>query len=133
MKISSKGRYAVRVMAELAKNQDKLVSAIKLSENQGISIKYLEQILSILSKAKLIESVRGSLGGYRLTKKINDYSIADILIVTNDLPQIAPCLAKGKQCPRIDNCDSIGCWENLSALIVNYLKSISLSDITKKK
>ena len=129
MKISSKGRYAVRVMSELAKNQGTLVSVSEISKKQDISIKYLEQICALLASAKLIESVRGPSGGYRLSINSKECSVADILQATGDLPKIAPCLENGNQCPRKSRCNSIGYWEELSGLIVNYLKSIKLTDL----
>lgn len=131
MKISSKGRYAVRIMAQLAKNPIEYISANELSIKQEISAKYLEQILKLLTKAKLVESLRGAQGGYKLTRKVEEYSIADILQVTDDLPKLAPCLVDNSYCSRSDNCDSIGCWEHLSLIIVNYLKGVSLADIIK--
>lgn len=133
MKISSKGRYAVRVMAELGKHANEYTSVTTLSEKQGITVKYLEKILSLLTKAKLIESSRGAQGGYRLIKDAQDYSIAEILKSTGDLPELAPCLSENASCPRASCCDSLGCWEKLSALIVNYLASITLSDLLNKK
>lgn len=133
MKISSKGRYAVRVMAELGKNENEFLSVSYLAEKQEITVKYLEKILSILVKHNLVESQRGSQGGYRLTKKAKDITVAEILRATDDLPKLAPCLENPNFCPRLKNCDSIGCWEKLSLLINDYLGKISLDDLTKKK
>ena len=133
MKISSKGRYAVRVMAELAKNENEYISVATLSEKQDITSKYLEQILAKLVKANLVESTRGVQGGYRLKKPAKEYSIADILKVTGDLPELVPCIAHKIQCPRAENCDSIGCWDKLSSLITNYLSSLTLDDLVNKK
>lgn len=132
MKISSKGRYAVRVMAELGKHQNQFVSVAVLSEKQNISPKYLEKIISMLVKAKLIESSRGVDGGYKLVKQPNDYTIAEILKATNDLPCIAPCLENNKNCPMSNKCDSIGCWEKLNAMIVDYLNKITLENLLNK-
>lgn len=132
MKISSKGRYAVRVMAELAKHQGEFVSVAELSEKQNISTKYLEKIISMLNKAKLIESARGSTGGYKLKKLPSQYTVAGILKATNDLPCLAPCLSKGKNCPMQNKCDSIGCWEKLNLMIVDYLSGITLDDLLNK-
>ncbi len=132
MKISSKGRYAVRVMAELARHENETLSVTYLSANQGITIKYLEKILALLTKAKLVESSRGAQGGYKLTKSPEKYSVADILKVTDDLPELAPCLCSDSHCPRADNCDSLGCWDKLSMLITDYLNSVSLKDLLNK-
>lgn len=133
MKISSKGRYAVRVMAELGKNPESSMSVTELSQKQGITIKYLEKIISLLSKAKLIEGFRGSQGGYRLLRTPEKYSIAEILKATNDLPELAPCMSSNEKCPRLNMCDSIGCWEKLNSLITDYLNKVSLKDLIDKK
>ena len=132
MKISSKGRYAVRVMAELARHGDENLSVAYLSASQGITVKYLEKILSILTRAKLVESTRGAQGGYKLTKSPDKYSVADILKATDDLPELAPCLNGNSRCPRANTCDSLGCWDKLSMLITDYLKSVSLKDLLNK-
>ena len=132
MKISSKGRYAVRIMAELARNKNEFVSVNEMSEKQGITSKYLEQIFALLSKSNLVTSARGSAGGYKLAVEPEKCSIAEILKATGDLPELAPCLVKGGECPRVKSCDSIDYWDKLSKLIVDYLSDISIEDIVKK-
>lgn len=132
MKISSKGRYAVRIMAELARNKNEFMSVNEMSEKQGITAKYLEQIFSLLSKSKLVLSARGSAGGYKLGVDPEKCTIAEILKATGDLPELAPCLVAGSGCPRINNCDSIDYWDKLSKLIVDYLNGITIEDIVKK-
>lgn len=133
MKISSKGRYAVRVMAELARNKNDFVSVAYLSEKQEISVKYLEKILSLLVKANLIESLRGVQGGYKLNREPKDYSVTEILKVTDDLPKLVPCINSKSPCPMASKCDSISCWEHLSMLITNYLSQVTLEDLLNKK
>lgn len=133
MRISSKGRYAVRLMAELARREGENVSVADIADAQDISAKYLEKIISILSKNRLIEGSRGVKGGYKLTKPADKYSVAEILCVTGDLPELAPCLRDGYECARADKCDSVGCWKRLDALINNYLSKVSLQDILDKK
>ena len=128
MKLSSKGRHAVRIMAELAKS-DGFISVSELSKNQGISVKYTEKIISMLLKGNLIMSVRGASGGYRLLKKPEEYSIREILSVTDDLPKLAPCLEHGATCERMKVCPGISCWEKLDGLITGYLREVKLSDI----
>lgn len=132
MKITSKGRYAVRIMAELAKNQNGYLPVIEIAEKQNITPKYLEKIIAMLVKAKLISSYRGSMGGYKLIKEPKDYTIAEILKVTGDLPTLAPCLIDENSCPNYDHCDSLGCWEKLNKLIYDYLKKITLEDLLNK-
>lgn len=128
MKISSKGRYAVRIMAELAKRSDGFVSVAELSKVQGISVKYTEKIISMLLKANLILSVRGAAGGYRLLRAPEEYSVREILSVTDDLPRLAPCLDRGG-CERMGVCPSVGCWEKLNGMILDYLQNVKLSDL----
>ncbi len=133
MKISTKGRYAVRIMAELARHPNDYVSVAELSEKQDISAKYIEKIISLLVKAKLIESTRGAQGGYMLTKQPEQYTIAEILRTTDDLPKLVPCLDGSTQCPRMEFCDSITCWDKLTKLITDYLSNITLADLLNKK
>lgn len=132
MRISSKGRYAVRIMAEIAKQKD-YVSVADIASNQQISVKYIEQIINKLTKAKLLISLRGSRGGYKLSKPACDISVAEILEITGDAPMLAPCLKGGINCARKSECDTIGCWEMLNLKIYNFLKKISLNDIINKK
>lgn len=133
MKISSKGRYAVRVMVELAKHRDEYLSVAELSKMQGITVKYLEKIIGLLSRSGLIAGTRGALGGYTLAVDPKECSIAEILQATDDLPKLAPCLESGVGCDKVSTCDSISCWEKLSALITNYLKSVKIADLVSKK
>ncbi len=130
MKISSKGRYAVRIMTEIARNTDKCVSVSDIASSQNLSIKYTEQIINKLVKNKLLESFRGSLGGYKLCKPAQEYTIYQILKTTNDVPDLAPCMQKS--CPRRSSCDTVGCWETLNSLIFDYLNHITLQDILDK-
>ncbi len=132
MKISSKGRYAVEIMVDIAKNNKDFASVNEIASRQNISIKYLEQIVSKLVKAKLLVSSRGANGGYRLAKSPNDYNIAEILTVTGDMPKLAPCLSSQSSCPKKDECEAIGCWETLNALIYTYLKNITLQNLIDK-
>lgn len=132
MKISSKGRYAVRVMADIATQNKEYVSLSEIAERQNISVKYLEKIVSLLSKSGLLTSMMGSLGGYRLSKRPEEISVGDILLSTGDMPELAPCMADGK-CESSGTCMAIGVWENLSKLIYEFLTNLSLKDIVDKK
>ncbi|MBD5636589.1 MAG: Rrf2 family transcriptional regulator [Clostridia bacterium] len=131
MKISSMGRYAVRIMVELAKHGDGFLSVSELSKTQDASAKYTEKIISMLLKANLILSVRGAQGGYRLVRAPEEYSVREILAVTGDLPKLAPCL-ESVGCERMGNCSSLSCWEKLDGLITEYLQSVKLSDLISK-
>ena len=132
MKISSKGRYAVRIMAEIAKH-DKPVSVSEIAEKQNITIKYTEQIISKLTSNGMLNSFRGTLGGYTLSKKPSEYTISSILEVTGDAPKVAPCLQSTTPCPRIKECETISVWGNLNKLIFDYLSSVTLEDVLNKK
>lgn len=132
MKISSKGRYAVRVMIDIATSKKEYVSLSEIAERQNISVKYLEKIVSGLIKAKLLKSLMGPLGGYKLTKNPKDYSITEILAVTGDLPELAPCQKQQTECPNKDKCSTIGCWETLNKIIYDYLNKVSLQDLINK-
>ena len=132
MKISSKGRYAVRVMVDIATSNKEYVSLSEIAERQNISVKYLERIVSALTKAKLLESLKGSLGGYKLTKNPKDYNIAEILDVTGDLPELAPCQKQQIECPNKAKCSTISCWETLNKIIYDYLNRVSLQDLINK-
>lgn len=132
MKISSKGRYAVRVMMNIATSNKEYVSLSEIAERQNISVKYLEKIVSGLIKAKLLESLMGSLGGYKLTKHPKEYNIAEILAVTGDLPELAPCQKHQNECPNKDKCFTAGCWETLNKIIYDYLYKVTLQDLINK-
>lgn len=129
--ISTRGRYAIRVMLDIAKNQDNGYVPMKsVAERQGLSLKYLEQILPPLTKNKLVEGVQGKGGGYRLVRKPDEYTIGDILRVTErDLAPVS-CLAEGaKACERRDKCQTIDFWEGLNNVINDYLDSKTLADL----
>lgn len=133
MKISTKGRYAVRIMAELARHPLQFISVAELSQKQEISAKYIEKIISLLIKANLISSTRGAQGGYKLTKSPAQITVAEILRATDDLPKLVPCLDTQTPCPRMKFCDSISCWDKLTKLITDYLSSVTLNDLLNQK
>lgn len=132
MEITTKGRYAVRIMVEIAKHNGEYVSVQKIADSQEISVKYLEKIVNILVKESLLDSLRGKEGGYRLTKSPKDYTIGEILNATGDQTEIVSCL-HGTTCKRACNCETQGLWSNLDALINDYLKNVTLDDLLKKK
>ncbi len=132
MKISAKGRYAVETMVDIAKNGDNFSSVSEIAARQNISVKYLEQIISCLVKAKLVVSLRGANGGYILSKKPDQCSIAEILSATGDMPKLAPCLVSSSSCPKKNSCEAIGCWETLNSLIFNYLSNLTLQNLIDK-
>lgn len=132
--ISTKGRYALRVMADLAMSQgtDSWVSLGDISRRQGISRKYLEQVMASLHKARFVTSQRGKGGGYRLRRDPANYTLGEIIRAAEG-SSLAPvsCLdcSSGRLCPRTKICPTLPVWQELGALISGYLDSKHLSDI----
>jgi len=129
--ISTRGRYALRVMIDLALNFDGGYIPMKdVAARQDLSLKYLEQILPLLNKAHMIEGVQGKKGGYRLTKDPSEYVIGDILRVTEkDLAPVS-CLAEGAApCERRAEWKTISFWEGLNEVTNTYLNSKTLADL----
>ncbi len=131
MLISTKGRYAMRVMLELASHEkDEVVPLVTIAKKQGISEKYLESILVVLSKAGEIEGLRGKGGGYRLNRDPKDYSVGEILRLTEGSLAPVSCLdRKPNPCKRAAECKTLPLWEKLDTIICNYLDSVSLADL----
>ena len=131
MLISTKGRYAMRVMLELASHEkDEVVPLVTIAKKQGISEKYLESILVVLSKAGEIEGLRGKGGGYRLNRDPKDYSVGEILRLTEGSLDPVSCLdRKPNPCKRAAECKTLPLWEKLDTIICNYLDSVSLADL----
>lgn len=132
MKISTKGRYALTVMMDLATNgNEDFISLKDISERQKISNKYLEQIVAKLNKAGYLQTARGNNGGYKLTKKPEEYKIGDILRATEgDLAPLT-CLENGAVCEKKSHCKTIGFWEGLDKVINDYVDSKTLADLLK--
>ncbi len=130
MKISTKGRYAIRIMIDLAKNDNgEYISLKDISERQGVSIKYLEQIVSMLNKAGLLSTARGNNGGYKLNKKPEEYKVGDILRASEgDLAPIV-CLTEEGKCDKQGGCTTFSFWEGLDNVINEYVDSKTLADL----
>lgn len=131
MKISTKGRYALRVMIDLAVNdKGDYVSLKDISNRQEVSLKYLEQIMAMLNKAGYVKSTRGNNGGYRLAKSPEEYKVGDILRKTEgDLAPIA-CV-NGEECGKRENCKTFKFWQGLDNVISEYVDSKTLADLIK--
>ena len=131
MNITSKGRYALRVMLDLAQHpEDGFVSLKTVAERQQISMKYLEAIVGSLKKAELLESTRGKEGGYRLTKSPADYTVEEILRSIEDNLAPVSCIKDGSiQCDRAAACQTIPMWKELDEITNSYLDSITLEDL----
>lgn len=131
MLVSTKGRYALRVMLELAQDDSAAYLPLPaIAERQGISEKYLESIISVLAKAGLVEGLRGKGGGYRLSRELKDYSVGEILRLSEGSLAPVACLDRNKSgCPRAGKCQTLPMWEKLDSLINGYLDSVSLVDL----
>lgn len=134
MKISTKGRYALRMMIDLAQNQgDGYVSLKDIANRQEISKKYLEQIVAILNKPDILRTNRGYQGGYRLAKNANEYTVGDILCLTEGGIAPVSCLENSPiMCDRADECVTLPVWKGLYKVISEYVDSITLQDIVDK-
>ena len=131
MMISSKGRYALRVMIDMAEHHTgQYIAMREVAERQDISLKYLEKILPSLVSAKLVEGVHGKGGGYRLTRNPSEYSVGEILRLSEgDLAPVS-CVEQGaKPCARSSECRALPLWNNLNKMICSYLDSVSLTDL----
>ena len=135
MMVSTKGRYALRVMIDLAEcPRDKYITLNDIASRQEISEKYLESIISILSKAGFVIGLRGKGGGYRLSKSPEEYTVGSILKLTENSMAPVHCLAEHpNHCPRAKNCKTLPMWENLDRIVDEYLEGVKLSDLTASK
>lgn len=131
MLISTKGRYALRVMIDLAEHQTEGFVPLKvIADRQEISEKYLESIIKLLVKAKLLNGVRGKGGGYKLTKSPEQYTIGSILRLTEDSLAPVSCLEQDSNtCPRMAECRTLPLWQGLSKVISDYLDNITVADL----
>ncbi|MBR3979810.1 MAG: Rrf2 family transcriptional regulator [Bacteroidales bacterium] len=132
--ISTRGRYAIRIMIDLAeKNSAEYVRLKDLSDNQNISLKYLESITTMLSKSGLIEAAHGKGGGYKLNKSPEDYTIGEILRVTEGSLAPVACLECGaKPCDRAAVCRTLPMWKKFDSMINNFFDSVSIADLMKQ-
>ncbi|MBO7384255.1 MAG: RrF2 family transcriptional regulator [Fibrobacter sp.] len=133
MRISTKGRYALRVMIDLARNgRENYLKLQEISARQQISEKYLEGILGTLVRAKILEGVRGKNGGYRLKSDPKNCSVWDILSLTETSVAPVACLDdKVNQCKRARRCVTLPVWKELDTIIRNYLASIKLEQFLR--
>jgi len=131
MKISTKGRYALRLMMELAlSDQDRPVRIREIAEKQTISDKYLEQIISVLNKAGFVRSIRGPQGGYLLTRKPIEYTAGDILRLTEGSLAPVDCVDGSLyDCPRVEKCATSILWKRMNDAINDVVDSITLEDL----
>lgn len=131
MMISTKGRYALRLMIDLAQHRDEGYISLKtIALRQETSMKYLEAIIAQLNKAGMVESLRGKAGGYRLAKEPAAYNIAEILLLAEGSLAPVACLScEEKECSREDFCLTMPMWQQLASLIEQYLRCVTLDDL----
>lgn len=131
MMISTKGRYALRVMLDLAEHDNGRFQPLKATaERQEISEKYLEAVLRPLTQAGLLEGVRGKFGGYRLTRPVEQYTVGEILRLTENSMASVACLGEGASaCPRQESCRTLPMWRKLDEMVNGYLDSVTLASL----
>ena len=131
MKISTKGRYALRLMTDIAEHDhDGYVSLKDVAARQGISMKYSEQIAGMLAKAGMLHSGRGAQGGYRLAKRPEDYTVGSILRLTEgNLAPVACLEGPENVCQRCGECSTLGFWAGLYAVVNDYIDRYTLADL----
>ena len=136
MKISTKGRYALRLMLDLAqhRNEQEYVSIKKIAQRQDISEKYLEQIVALLARAGFVTSVRGAQGGYRLVKEPKDYTVGIILRQIEGNLSSVKCLEESpNKCDRCNNCVTIEVWKQINDAVNNVIDNITLQDLVDRQ
>ena len=133
MMISTKGRYALRVMVDIAENQcDGYIPLKEIAEAEGISQKYLESIMTTLSKAGFVDAVHGKGGGYRLNRKPEEYTIGSILKLTEGGLAAVSCTSQGAAaCSRTQCCEAKPMWDRLDKMIDDFFEEITLADLIK--
>ena len=131
MRISTKGRYALRILIDLAEHQNCGYVALKdIADRQNISKKYLEQIIPIFNKSDILKTTRGSQGGYKLSKTPDKYTVGEILRLTEGSLAPVDCLNQDPiECDRSGECATLPVWQGLNRVINEYLDSITLQDI----
>ena len=131
MNVTSKGRYALRIMIDLAQHRDEgFISLKTISDRLSLSMKYLEMIVGSLKKAELVDSTRGKEGGYKLNKEPKEYSIGEILRCIEDNLAPVACIKDGSiNCDRAVGCMTVPMWKELDDITNAYLDNVSLMDL----
>ena len=133
MMISTRGRYALRVMLNLAANEgESYIPLDSIARREGISEKYLEGILAVLSRAGMVQALRGKGGGYKLSRRPQEYPIGEILRLTEKTLAPVSCLEAGMDCPQAADCPTFPLWQGLDKVIDDYLMAHTLADLLPK-
>lgn len=129
--ISTRGRYALRVMIDIAQNGgERYIPLDDIAKRQGISEKYLESILAALTKGGLLSGLRGKGGGYKLTKAPKEYTIASILLLTEGSLSPVACLKENAEpCAKSNECKTLPLWKGLNEAIKGYLSGVTLAEL----
>ena len=128
--ISTKGRYALRVMLDLSmQDSDQYIPLEEIAERQEISKKYLEIIIKVLVQNKLLKGVRGKGGGYKLTRTPSEYTVGEILEMTENLASVACVQPNAEPCERKSHCYTLPMWQRFDQLVHNFFYSITLEDL----
>ncbi len=133
MKISTKGRYGLRIMTDIASNSaEECVPLKEIAEREHLSEKYLEQIINLLVKSELVRSVRGAKGGYHLTKSADDITVEDILIATEGSLAPVACAQDSDCCEGYCDCVTSFIWTEIYDAVIGVVSKITLSDLVKR-
>ena len=134
MKFSTKGRYALRVMIDLAEHcNGEYIPMKDVVKRQQVSQKYVERIMTMLSKANFVEAVHGKGGGYRLNRSPDEYIVGDILRLTEGSLAPVACLdCDAEECERADQCRTLPMWKELNNRITDFFDGITIADLMKK-
>lgn len=134
MMISTRGRYALRVMIDLAEHCEGYIPMKAVAQRQELSLKYLEQILPVLTKHRLIEGIQGRGGGYRLCRKPEEYTAGEVLRLTEgDLAPVSCIGSDATPCDRSEECRTLPLWSGLNEVVNEYLDSVTIADLMQKK
>lgn len=135
MKISTKGRYAVRVMLDLATNNTgEYIKVKEIASRQEISEKYLEQIISVLNKAGYVTSIRGAQGGYKIARDPSNYTVGMILRLTEGSLNPVACLDDEiNECERCDTCETLEVWKDLAKAINSVVDHVTVADLVERQ
>ena len=135
MRVSTKGRYALRIMTDLAIHDNgEYIRLRDIAERQSLTLKYMEQIMPMLTNAGYVKSYRGNNGGYMLAKKPEEYTAGEILRVTEGSLSPISCIEDSpNRCPRSEQCATLSFWDGLWKVINEYVDGITLADLAKKE
>ncbi len=138
MLISTRGRYALRFLIDLAENQDNenldtFITTKEIAERQNVSLKYAERLFGVLSSYKFVETQRGKGGGYRLNREPEDYKVSEILkAMDEDLAPVACLKCNPNKCERSQKCKTLPMWQKLGKIIDKFFDGITIADLAKE-